>query len=268
MNVSTFELAGSVAALYVDGPGDVGYSRVWYHGFLDSPSYPLPLTAADAARDIRSGAVEVGSFCWNAREISAMLNHVDILTGPDSCLGDDPKLFCWNGVRGTFREMAAITPVMADAATTNRCADIAALAKRSYDPCFQFIRTFGFPARLENVALVMLDEDLSEPEDLPMTHSDIDKQDAAHALEFLAYRVEATSRLIKWIRQEGGIRWKTQKGTIARRELSGWRSVKALMETTYGVGEDGEPMTEPRRWPDYEGQYNLPKIAGWMKGEL
>jgi hypothetical protein len=260
VNISAFELDGNCAALYIDRPGDISYSRVWYHGFLDSPSYPLPITATDAVHGIREGTVPIGEFFLGAEEAGEILDELDALTGPGSCLGEDPRLFCWGGVRRIFSRMASIIP--------HRYADVAALADRAYDPEFQFIRTLGFPIRLENAALVMLDEDISEPEDLSVAHAR-DTQDVARALGFMAHRVETTSRLIKWIQHEGAVRWETRKGTTARRELDGWRSVRALREMIYGTDADGKPIVDPaRRWPDYDGQWDLHKITGWMKGEF
>jgi hypothetical protein len=258
----------------LDNGGEV--TKLWYAGM--SQIERMARTSPSWTVDKVEGGLYPVTDEMSDEEVEMMLDELLALTHGDKVLdgfgGQVMALFSWNGVGFDYPIIAANLPQRHD--------EIVQLCNESFDPCFQAMRTYGWPIGLEKTAMAMLGSEKAEgmdgslaAETWPMA---IDVESGPNAAKVLRY-VKGDVRLLRdvvfAIQQEKAIRWINSKGGESRKPIDPphnanprWVKVRSLIERTYGEDRSGNPITEPNRsWMDDPDAFTLQSTVGWMKRE-
>lgn len=231
--------------------GAVGTTLFWPRS---SEYDALPMSSLESYRYYTERTTEVDRLMikWSNHDVlgieASIMEHVFSSRIP---------LFVWGGVRRVFPNMVAECPSATDI--------VARLAKRCYDPDFQFIRDadIGFPISVDKISIVMIGE---EPIDDSGAENATGDLPVARAMECLRV-AQQHEDLIRAIMKARSVKWRSNSGSVARKEISGgWKSIGELAKMTYGIGRDGKEKTEPdRRWCD-DDSFELHRLLYWMDG--
>ena len=225
--------------------------RIWFAGMSNSPSFDSINAQIDAIERVE---VEVTSKMTEAEidrmftELSEYVSGEYLRNQSMKRVGNPSVLITWNGVGFDFPVIAAALP--------DRKQEIVNLCAKSLDPCFQFIRQFGFPISLKAVAGDMLGEEKFEG----MTGEDATlwPLDAGKILRYCLKDAELTTDVVETIRAEGQVRWTTKAGKQTGKSIpkNRWLTVNGAMK-----------LKEPdRSWmKDYDGTFDLERMRAWMK---
>ena len=117
----------------------------------------------------------------------------------------------------------------------------ARIARKSYDPMFQFFNLAGFPVGLAKVARAMgiSQEKLMDGADAPAQW-----RDGAHQLvmDYCLGDCQMTNQVIRAIHQAGEVRWHTARGTISSKPMPTLLTVADVLALP---GPDQSWMTTP-----------------------
>jgi hypothetical protein len=180
-------------------------------------------------------------------EVELMFDNLLSLQASSPPFGSN-QLFTWNGVGFDFPIIASNIP--------HRREEIAAMALRSFDPCVQFMHTFGFPIGLDKVAQLMLGEGKPEGMDGKKA-AQVWPIQAAEVLHYVQNDVRILRMAVEAMMEARQVRWITRNGSERTRGLCGWHRINNLMK-----------LSEPdRSWmtSGYDGSYDLERVMAWME---
>ena len=253
------------ALLSVTDPkmGQIEISQFWWAGMAEAEikgSFPLQrLIKAIDSREIPVNRV------MTVEEVETMLDGVlSFANKYDGILAEiigerHLPVVAHNGVGYDWPIIATHLP--------HRLEDIERLTMRSYDFCYQAIRSFGFPIGLEKIAQTMLGRGKAEG-----MHGDqvsaIWPLEYDKVLRYVQGDCYLTRDVFRQIKHEGKVRWVTAKGKLVNRKVNGFENVLKLTRRTYG-SKAGLPKREPMRgWmKDYDGKFDLDRIFNWIDYE-
>jgi uncharacterized protein YprB with RNaseH-like and TPR domain len=176
-------------------------------------------------------------------EIEQMLdNLVGLLHGPF-----DGRLFAHNGFQFDFAVMALNLP--------HRFDEILELALRSYDPCLQMLRMYGWPVGLAKISMAMLGIDKAEGIDGGKA-TQLWPLDADKVLRYVVGDTKLTHQAYSAIASEKRIRWINSKGGESSKPVNAFHSVRHLLRL---------PEVDRSWLSDYQGQWELEAITRWMQ---
>jgi hypothetical protein len=165
-------------------------------------------------------------------------------------LKSKPRLFTWNGTGFDFPAIASNIP--------HRLDDVVKLAKASYDPCFQWVRQFGWPIGIPATAEAMLGREKAEG----MTSADavtLWADDPARVLRYVMGDVDLLSEIVEAIRAEKQIRWINRKGKQSAKTVKGFLNVAKTM----GLKEPDRSWMGEDAW-----RFELDHAVAWMESEI
>lgn len=229
--VSTADVMGS----------DAESLKYWYAGMGDET-----LTFREAVVKLGTGAIKAEQ-AMSREEVEGMVDQLIEFVKQHPVSGESGFLFTWAGMSFTF-------PAIVHNVGTLHAVRVNNLALDSIDPCFQFIRGFGFPLSLTSVAKAMLGEDEIDPD---ISNYVLSWRIQPAAILSRCYsRVKLLSRVVQAISDTKSVSWENRNGHVRSRPMNGWFRVKKVMR-----------WDEPdRSWMnDYDGRWDVSNMTGWMK---
>lgn len=243
------ELAITCATAYVEIQTTGGLCKghaVWWAGMGTEEYDSCGVDGITA--DIESGKLPTNQK-MTPEEIERMLDDlINLLNKPIAePVGGSPILVAWNSTGYDFPCIASNVP--------HRLNDIVAMAKKSLDPCFQFVQTLGWPIGLDKIAKVMLGHGKTEGMD-GVKAAMIWPLDAEKVIRYCLNDSIVTAEVVKAMMEERRVRWVKKNGDIGERSLDRWLPVGTAMK-----------LPEPNRdWmKDHDGRYDLERYIDWME---
>lgn len=252
-------VVGITCACAVVNAEDRVFTQFWWAGMEQMRPDERPVGLDDLQAAAQAGTLIIRAK-MTENEVDSMFDQLLNLL----LLADCKPLFTWNGASFDWPVIASHIP--------DRRREVIHLALTSYDPCFQFNRTYGWPIGLSGVAQAMLGrgkEELDGAKAATMwPFEGVDK-----ILAYVHGDAQLTIDAVQAIAREKKVMWINSKGDVSMQLIDppynnnpAWHTVKALAARTYGKGKDGVLLTEPdRSWMDDPTPFELPAVLGWTE---
>lgn len=252
-----YNIGITCAALVVlDEETHVQSNAIWWAG-MEVTDPPLPPGVDELVALVEQGKVPIRAK-MTEEEVGMMFNQLVSALEVSEC----KLLFTHNGAGFDWPVIAANIP--------ERKEEVIEFCLRTYDVCFQAVRTYGFPIGLDAISQVMLGEGKL--------------MDGGKAAEMWPFEgVEKVLRyvhddclkniaVVQAIMAEKHIRWITKKGKESDKLIDPpnnvdprWDNIGKLISRTYGKTKGGRMRREPsRKWMDDPKAFSLDNSVGWM----